>query len=263
VHKDWQFILPYYIAAYKAGVRPPSVGTQGAVFYYRTTPKGTCSDGGTTCHPNGGVSATQCTTDTVNVITAVDTATTVTVSIGGNAQTFNVNSGIQLVQAPFNGHTGDVVVTINGASATGPKQITNNCPSTGFVNFNPVVGSVTAGSSSGGGGGGSCGSPASTVTVTFNEIVTTAFGEEVYIVGSSSELGNWNTAAALHLDSSQYTDSNHLWFINIALPAGESFEYKYIVKETDGSIKWESDPNRSFTVPTGCSTTDTENDTWR
>jgi glucoamylase len=161
---------------------------------------------------------------------------------------------------PFNGATGDVTVTINGASATGPKPITNSCPSDGVVNFNPVVGSVTSGS---GGGGSGCANPVSNVDITFNEIVTTQFGEEVYIVGSIAQLGTWDPAAAIHLDSSKYTDSNNLWFIDVTLPAGTSFEYKYIRKETDGSIIWESDPNRSFTVPTGCSSTAVENDSWR
>jgi glucoamylase len=55
-----------------------------------------------------------------------------------------------------------------------------------------------------------------------------------------------------------------LWFVTINLPAGTTFQYKYIRKETDGSITWESDPNRSYTVPAACGTTTaTENDTWR
>jgi glucoamylase len=108
-----------------------------------------------------------------------------------------------------------------------------------------------------------CTKPTS-VAVTFDEIATTTYGENVYIVGSISQLGNWDTSSALPLSASKYTSSNHLWYATINLPAGTTFQYKYIRKESDGSIVWESDPNRSYTVPSGCGvSTATENDTWR
>jgi glucoamylase len=104
---------------------------------------------------------------------------------------------------------------------------------------------------------------ATAVAVTFNEVVTTVVGENVFIVGSISQLGSWNTASAIPLSASKYTSSNPLWYATVSLPAGSSFEYKYIKKESDGTIVWESDPNRSYTVSKSCSTTATQNDTWR
>jgi glucoamylase len=66
------------------------------------------------------------------------------------------------------------------------------------------------------------------------------------------------------LSASKYTSSNNLWYVTINLPAGTTFEYKYIRKESDGSFVWESDPNRSYTVPSACGvSTATEEDTWR
>lgn len=110
---------------------------------------------------------------------------------------------------------------------------------------------------------GTCTTPTS-VAVTFDEIVTTTYGENVFIVGSISQLGSWNTANAITLSASQYTSSNPLWAVTINLPAGTTFQYKYFRKESNGSIVWESDPNRSYTVPSTCGTTTaTENDTWR
>jgi glucoamylase len=104
----------------------------------------------------------------------------------------------------------------------------------------------------------------STVAVTFNVIATTTYGENVYIAGSISQLGNWDTGNAVALSATKYTSSNNLWYVDVNLPAGTSFEYKYIRKETDGSIVWESDPNRSYTVPSSCGvSTATESDTWR
>lgn len=105
---------------------------------------------------------------------------------------------------------------------------------------------------------------ATTIPVTFNELVTTKYGENIYLVGSISQLGSWSTSSAIALSSTSYTSSNPLWTATINLPVGTSFEYKFIKKGTDGSISWESDPNRSYTVQTGCSgTTATASATWR
>lgn len=111
------------------------------------------------------------------------------------------------------------------------------------------------------GGGPSC-SQATSVAVTFRALKNTVPGQNVFITGSIAQLGNWNTAGVA-LSASSYTSGNPLWFVTVNLPAGTSFQYKYFVKEANGAITWESDPNRSYTVPTGCSTTATQNDSWR
>ncbi|KAJ5689839.1 hypothetical protein N7462_004231 [Penicillium macrosclerotiorum] len=106
---------------------------------------------------------------------------------------------------------------------------------------------------------------ATALPVLFEEYVTTTYGENIYISGSISELGDWDTDDAVALSADKYTSSSHLWYVVVNIPVGTSFEYKYIEK-TDGttSIKWESDPNRSYTVPTGCSgSTATVTATWR
>lgn len=70
-----------------------------------------------------------------------------------------------------------------------------------------------------------------TVAVTFNEIVTTNVGDNVYVVGSIDKLGNWKTGDAVPLSASKYTSSHHLWYATVDLPADISFEYKYIREE--------------------------------
>ncbi|KAF4972571.1 hypothetical protein F66182_17744, partial [Fusarium sp. NRRL 66182] len=123
--------------------------------------------------------------------------------------------------------------------------------------------SSVSGSSLCSGSGSSC-TAASTVAVTFEEVVTTTYGQEVYISGSISQLGDWSTSSAVLLSASQYTSSDPVWTVTIDLPAGESFQYKFIIVNTSGSVTWESDPNRSYTVPTGCQgLTATVDDTWR
>jgi alpha-amylase len=86
----------------------------------------------------------------------------------------------------------------------------------------------------------------------FEERVQTTYGENIFITGSILQLGNWNTAKALALLSGQYSSTNPLWSVTIDLPVGTSFSYKFIKKGQDGSVIWESDPNRSYKVPGGC-----------
>ncbi|KAJ5226572.1 uncharacterized protein N7469_006578 [Penicillium citrinum] len=106
---------------------------------------------------------------------------------------------------------------------------------------------------------------ATALPVLFKETVTTSYGENIYLSGSISQLGNWDTSNAIALSADQYTSSDPLWYVSITLPVGTSFEYKFI-KKTSGSssVTWESDPDRSYTVPTACSgTTATAAATWR
>nr|BAV60949.1 alpha-amylase [Pholiota microspora] len=105
-----------------------------------------------------------------------------------------------------------------------------------------------------GSGSGTSGS----ISVTFQETATTTFGENIYIVGSISQLGNWAPASAIALSAAAYP----VWSVTIPLPAGTNFEYKFIRKETDGSVNWESDPNRSASVVSSGST-QTITTTWR
>ncbi|KAJ6476448.1 glycoside hydrolase [Mycena vitilis] len=101
------------------------------------------------------------------------------------------------------------------------------------------TGALGTGSGSGTGSGGGSG----TVAVSFAETATTTFGENIFLVGSISQLGTWDPAASLALSSASYPT----WTITVNLPPNTSFTYKFIRKETDGSVVWESDPNRSAT----------------
>lgn len=149
---------------------------------------------------------------------------------------------------------GSATGTYSTPTATSwPTSLTSGTAATSTLPSTSTASTTTA----------SCTIPTS-VAVTFNEIATTSYGENVYIVGSISQLGNWNTSSAVPLSASKYTSTNNLWYATINLPAGSSFQYKYMRKESDGSIVWESDPNRSYTVPSQCSVTSAaESDTWR
>jgi alpha-amylase len=100
------------------------------------------------------------------------------------------------------------------------------------------------------------GSSCSTVAVTFAVNATTAWGQNVFVLGNRAELSNWNTSGGLALSAATYP----VWRGTVNLPANTSFEYKYVKK--DGSaVIWESGGNRIANTGSGC--TLTLNDAWR
>ena len=82
-------------------------------------------------------------------------------------------------------------------------------------------------------------------------------GQNVFVVGDRAELGSWNPASAVALSSAAYP----VWRASVALPAGTVVQYKYVRKESNGAVTWESGANRTVTVQAGGVLTLT--DTWR
>ncbi|MFG2980255.1 carbohydrate-binding module family 20 domain-containing protein [Streptomyces sp. NPDC048258] len=101
------------------------------------------------------------------------------------------------------------------------------------------------------------GTPASSAGASFAVNATTTSGQNIYVTGDQSALGNWNTAAALKLDPASYP----VWKLDVTLPAGTSFAYKYVRKDAAGNVTWESGANRTAVVPASGKVTLT--DTWR
>ncbi|WP_406305447.1 alpha-amylase family glycosyl hydrolase [Streptomyces sp. NBC_00885] len=95
-----------------------------------------------------------------------------------------------------------------------------------------------------------CGSSSAT-GASFNVNATTVTGQNIYVTGNQPALGNWNPAGALKLDPASYP----VWKLDVALPAGTAFEYKYIRKDAAGAVTWETGANRSATVPASGSVT--------
>ena len=80
---------------------------------------------------------------------------------------------------------------------------------------------------------------------------STVWNEQVYLVGSINELGNWNIENGVKLltDASSFPK----WTATVILPSNITFEYKYLIVDTNTfEIKrWESLPtsiNRKMTV---------------
>jgi len=98
-------------------------------------------------------------------------------------------------------------------------------------------------------------------TVTFNVNASTYFGENVYMTGNVTELGNWDVNNALPGNAGGYTSQRPLWTFGVDLPAGEPISYKYVRQESDGSWLYETG-NRTYTVPACGNPTATVEDAW-
>lgn len=72
----------------------------------------------------------------------------------------------------------------------------------------------------------------------------TQFGENLFVIGSIPQLGEWDVARALPL---QYMQESQ-WRIAIKVSPC-SFEYKYLIQDQfSESMVWESSSNRAKTV---------------
>ncbi|MEU4241764.1 S8 family serine peptidase [Actinoplanes sp. NPDC026619] len=90
--------------------------------------------------------------------------------------------------------------------------------------------------------------PADRIAATFNVTGSTVYGQNLYVVGSIPELGQWDPARAIPLSAATYP----VWSASVSLPPNTAIEFKYLIRNTDGSWTWESTPNRStVTPPTG------------
>ena len=138
--------------------------------------------------------------------------------------------------------------TASGSTCTGPlvtvdgsHNATIKVPAQGAVAFDQYS---SASSTSG-------------VAVTFNEYATTAYGQNVFVVGDNAVLGAWNTSLSTALSSGGYPT----WSSTVYLPKNTAIQYKYIKKNADGTFTWEGSSNRS--ANTGSGSTLTLNDAWR
>lgn len=81
----------------------------------------------------------------------------------------------------------------------------------------------------------------SSYTVSFSIKYETKFGQNVYLMGSTSEIGSWKNKVA----KLKWTEG-HVWRIDINFPSNvRVFEYKFAI-ENNGNLEWEKGHNRLF-----------------
>lgn len=135
--------------------------------------------------------------------------------------------------------SGQFTATLGGGTAVALHANARTCSGGGGSNPDPGPGNGQSGAS-------------------FGVNATTQLGQNIYVTGDQAALGNWNPANALKLDPATYP----VWKLDVNLPAGTSFAYKYVRKDGQGNVTWESGANRTATVPSSGKVTLTA-DVWR
>ncbi|KAL7920140.1 glycoside hydrolase family 71 protein [Trichoderma austrokoningii] len=147
-HDGWLDLSKPFIAAYKNGdTNVANYITQDQVIYWyrRNLNSLDCDSTDSLGRPDG----YQTLSDTVYVVTLLNSAGSITINSGGNSQTFNAGAGANIftVNAALGQQT--FTLTRNGAnvlSGTSLMDITNVC-ACGLYNFNAYVGTLPAGPS--------------------------------------------------------------------------------------------------------------------
>jgi len=79
----------------------------------------------------------------------------------------------------------------------------------------------------------------------------TAWGQNVYIVGNIIELGNWDPNRAIRMFNSSASIAQFpSWFQDVSVPKNTRIEFKFIMRNPQGQVIWESGANRVITTGT-------------
>jgi glucoamylase len=91
---------------------------------------------------------------------------------------------------------------------------------------------------------------------------TTYFGENIYVIGNTDDLGAWNINNAIPMGAGGYTEARPLWSVSAYLDAGESVIYQYVRQEDCNQPYIYETINRTLTVPACGGASITTNDAW-
>lgn len=100
------------------------------------------------------------------------------------------------------------------------------------------------------------------INVVFNVNATTYFGENIYVVGNTDDLGAWDINNAYPLGAGGYTAERPLWSGSAFLSAGQTVNYKYVRQENCGQPYIYEAVNRTLVVPACGSAAITTDDAW-
>ncbi|KIH89837.1 glucoamylase [Sporothrix brasiliensis 5110] len=78
---------------------------------------------------------------------------------------------------------------------------------------------------------------------------STYYGENVYLVGNTTDLGAWDLANAQPLSANNYTSERPEWFAEVQMTAGEYVSYVFVREEDCGQASIYETVNRTLLVP--------------
>lgn len=94
-----------------------------------------------------------------------------------------------------------------------------------------------------------------TTNVLFVVDASTYYGENIYLVGNTTDLGAWDIDNAQPLSASNYTSEQPIWFVQVSMNPGETSSYVYARQQDCGQPFLYETTNRTIAVPE-CSTAD-------
>ncbi len=97
------------------------------------------------------------------------------------------------------------------------------------------------------------------VTFTVDKVPPTVPGDNVFITGNVSELGNWSINSTTAIGP-MMDPHNPSWFLMVSVPGCKTVAFKFIIIHADGTVQWESGNNHTYTVP--CSGVGTFESVW-
>jgi glycosidase len=77
----------------------------------------------------------------------------------------------------------------------------------------------------------------------------TNLGENLYLVGNTAELGNWDTNKAIGPIFNQVVYKYPTWYYDVNVPSNTNIQFKFI-KKNGSSVVWEGGSNHTYTTPT-------------
>lgn len=111
-----------------------------------------------------------------------------------------------------------------------------------------------------------CQTPPTSIAVTFNVLKSTIFGQNIFLTGSPSELGDGSDDAAVPLSADTYTANNPRWYATVTLPVGARVVYKYGLREQEGDklrLEGGGEEDRTYVVGEACDGKVSLYDVWR
>ena len=97
--------------------------------------------------------------------------------------------------------------------------------------------------------------------VIFHINASTNYGENIYVVGNVPELGSWNVDQCTEaLLNPGYPE----WYLPVSVPADSTIEFKFIKKDANGNVTWESGSNHVLdTSEDSCGVINTDTYSWQ
>ena len=87
------------------------------------------------------------------------------------------------------------------------------------------------------------------VTFSLSNAPAMSQGEQLFVTGSTPELGAWKTDTDV-APGPFLCPNKPSCFLDISVPAGAKIQFKYFVTAKDGSVRWQESQEHTYAVPT-------------